>query len=125
MRSWLAACLALLLIGSCAPAPYRSASSEIAVAAEAPFYVQPERMAAKRIQVAKGPVDLVFIGDSITQNYEKQSANPAENYKPVWDAFYGRRNALDLGYGMDTTGATLWRFERGSLTASRRRSPWC
>ncbi|HEY4344093.1 MAG TPA: GDSL-type esterase/lipase family protein [Parvibaculum sp.] len=74
---------------------------------EAPFFVQPARMAEKHIRAASAPVDLVFIGDSITQNYE--------SYKPVWDAFYGRRNALNLGYGMDTTGATLWRIAQGEL----------
>lgn len=77
------------------------------VRVEAPFFAQPARMAEKHIRAASAPVDLVFIGDSITQNYEV--------YKSVWDAFYGARNALNLGYGMDTTGATLWRFAQGEL----------
>lgn len=75
-----------------------------------PFFVQPERMAAKRAIIGSGaPIDLVFIGDSITQNYEKP------DYQPVWQTFYGHRHALNLGYGMDTTGATLWRFRQGEL----------
>lgn len=74
---------------------------------EAPFFVQPERMAVKRVRMEAGPVDLVFIGDSITQNYE--------TYPSVWNEFYGHRNDVNLGYGMDTTGATLWRFEHGEL----------
>lgn len=74
---------------------------------ETPIFVQPERMAEKHALAASRTVDLVFIGDSITQNYEL--------YAPVWDAFYGRRNALNLGYGMDTTGATLWRIAQGEL----------
>lgn len=75
-----------------------------------PFFVQPERMAAKRTIIGSGaPIDLVFIGDSITQNYEKP------DYLPVWQKFYGHRHALNLGYGMDTTGATRWRFRQGEL----------
>jgi lysophospholipase L1-like esterase len=74
---------------------------------ETPFFVQPARMAEAHIRAVSAPVDLLFIGDSITQNYEV--------YRPVWDAFYGRRNALNLGYGMDTTGATLWRIAQGEL----------
>jgi lysophospholipase L1-like esterase len=74
---------------------------------EAPFFVQPARMAEKHVRAASASVNLVFIGDSITQNYEL--------YKPVWDRFYGARHALNLGYGMDTTGATLWRIAQGEL----------
>lgn len=75
-----------------------------------PFFVQPERMAAKRAVIDSGvSVELVFIGDSITQNFEKP------DYQSIWQKFYGHRHALNLGYGMDTTGATLWRFRQGEL----------
>lgn len=74
---------------------------------ETPYFVQPARMAEKHIRAVSAPVDLVFIGDSITQNYDV--------YKPVWERFYGARHALNLGYGMDTTGATLWRINQGEL----------
>jgi lysophospholipase L1-like esterase len=74
---------------------------------EAPFFVQPARMAQKHIEAVSAPVDVVFVGDSITQNYDV--------YKPVWDRFHGARHALNLGYGMDTTGATLWRIGQGEL----------
>ncbi|MDR3498501.1 MAG: GDSL-type esterase/lipase family protein [Parvibaculum sp.] len=106
---------ALLLAGCATPQAVAEHGAAAAVAAERPFFVQPERMAAKRVIAATAPVYLVFIGDSITQNFEKQSAIAAENYKPVWDRFYGGRHALNLGYGMDTTGAARWRFSEGEL----------
>lgn len=54
-----------------------------------------------------GPVDLVWLGDSITQNWEKP------DYKPVWDRFYGDRNAVNLGFSGDTTASVLWRLDHG------------
>ena len=41
-------------------------------------------------RVAKGKVDLVFIGDSITQAWEGGG-------KKVWAKHYGKRNAVNLG----------------------------
>ena len=96
---------ALVIVGAFAIAP--AFAPHLAPPGETPIFVQPARMAEKHIRAASAPVDLVFIGDSITQNYEL--------YAPVWDAFYGQRNALNLGYGMDTTGATLWRIAQGEL----------
>lgn len=106
---------ALLLAGCATPQAVAEQGAATAVAAERPFFVQPERMAAKRAVAAAAPVDIVFIGDSITQNFEKRSTIAAENYKPVWDRFYAGRHALNLGYGMDTTGAARWRFGEGEL----------
>ena len=43
-------------------------------------------------------VDLVWLGDSITQDWEQ--AGPAEwqDFAPVWRHFYGDRHALNLGF---------------------------
>lgn len=54
-------------------------------------------------------VDLVFVGDSITQNWD------TPGYRAVWDRFYGKRNALNLGFSGDTTSNVLWRFQHGEL----------
>lgn len=40
--------------------------------------------------------ELVFIGDSITHNWEKDGAS-------VWDRNYKKHNALDFGFGGDHT----------------------
>ncbi len=59
-------------------------------------------------RVAQGNVDLVFIGDSITQGWEGAG-------KEVWKEFYGERNAVNLGIGGDRTQHVLWRLENGNL----------
>jgi beta-glucosidase len=59
-------------------------------------------------RVEKGNVDLIFIGDSITQGWEGGG-------KAVWDEFYGRRNAVNLGIGGDQTQHVLWRLANGNI----------
>ena len=53
-------------------------------------------------------VDLVFLGDSITQAWEKEGAD-------VWDVYYRPRNALNLGFNGDKTENVLWRLAHGEL----------
>jgi beta-glucosidase len=65
-----------------------------------------QRHEAMNARVAKGNVDLVLIGDSITHGWEGQAA---------WKEFYGKRNAVNLGIGGDQTQHVLWRLENGNL----------
>ena len=59
-------------------------------------------------RVAKGNVDLVFIGDSITQGWGGKG-------KGVWAKFYGKRNTVNLGIGGDRTQHVIWRLDNGNL----------
>jgi lysophospholipase L1-like esterase len=59
-------------------------------------------------RVAKGNVDLVFIGDSITQGWEGRG-------RKVWEKYYGKRNAVNLGIGGDRTQHVIWRLQHGNL----------
>jgi lysophospholipase L1-like esterase len=59
-------------------------------------------------RVKKGNVDLIFIGDSITQGWEG-------NGKDVWAKFYAPRNAVNLGIGGDRTQHVLWRLDNGNI----------
>lgn len=56
----------------------------------------------------KGNIDLVFIGDSITQGWEGQG-------KDVWAKQYTPRKALNLGIGGDRTQHVLWRLDNGNI----------
>lgn len=69
-------------------------------------------------RVREGKADVVFLGDSITQNYEK-TKEPDENFKPTWDRFYGDRNAVNMGFSGDMTDHLLWRIEHGELDGIR------
>ena len=59
-------------------------------------------------RVAKGNVDLIFIGDSITQAWEGAG-------KEVWAKHYAPRNAVNLGISGDRTQHVLWRLENGNI----------
>jgi beta-glucosidase len=59
-------------------------------------------------RVKKGNVDLIFIGDSITQAWETDG-------KEVWQQHYTPRNAVNLGISGDRTQHVLWRLDNGNL----------
>jgi beta-glucosidase len=59
-------------------------------------------------RVKKGNVDLLMIGDSITQGWEGSG-------KEVWKKFYAKRNAVNLGISGDQTQHVLWRLENGNI----------
>jgi lysophospholipase L1-like esterase len=72
-----------------------------------------QRFEAKQAELHRGRVDLVFYGDSITQDYELAGPEPWRNFRPVWDRFYIARHAVNLGFNGDTTANLLWRLEHG------------
>jgi lysophospholipase L1-like esterase len=59
-------------------------------------------------RVKKGNVDLLLIGDSITQGWEGAG-------KDVWEKYYAKRNAVNLGIGGDRTQHVLWRLDNGNI----------
>ncbi len=65
-------------------------------------------------QAKKGNIDLLFLGDSITQGWlgrNGQGEGPIE----VWDRYYVPRNAADFGIGGDRTQHVLWRLDNGEV----------
>ncbi len=64
-----------------------------------------DRHASMVAEMAKGYVDLLMIGDSITHGWE------GADHKKVWDSYYGHRKALNLGIGGDRTEHVLWRLD--------------
>lgn len=63
---------------------------------------------AKAIAAKGGKIDLLFIGDSITQGWENEGA-------PVWQKHYAQRNAFAIGFGGDRTENVLWRLQHGAV----------
>jgi lysophospholipase L1-like esterase len=55
-----------------------------------------------------GGIDLLFMGDSITDNWRSRGKN-------VWEKTYGSRHAANFGIGGDRTQHVLWRIENGEL----------
>ncbi|WP_345530887.1 GDSL-type esterase/lipase family protein [Viridibacterium curvum] len=121
MRRLLAVCLVLsLCLTGCVSAP-PPASSEAA-----PIPVRRLQAAEKRdggvflrkhaafLQRAQeGPVDLLFLGDSITEGWGKAPA--------VWQQHYGSLRAANFGIGGDRVEHVLWRLDNGELDRIRPR----
>ena len=76
----------------------------------------------KLAEVRGRRVDLVWLGDSITQSWEKQGPPDWQDFAPVWQRFYGDRNAVNLGFRGDNTGHLLWRMQNGELDGIRPRA---
>ncbi|MDC1255931.1 GDSL-type esterase/lipase family protein [bacterium] len=57
----------------------------------------------------KSNVDIVFLGDSITHNWEKNAYGFS-----IWQQYYGDK-AFNMGFGGDRTQHLLWRIENGEL----------
>lgn len=75
-----------------------------------------DRHAAKLLEKRqRGRIDLVFLGDSITEQYEQAGPPAFLDYLPVWQRFYGDRRALNLGFKGDATSHLLWRVEQGEI----------
>lgn len=58
--------------------------------------------------IHQGKMDLLLIGDSITQGW-------ADSGRRIWDAYYGRRHAMNLGFAGDRTEHVLWRLNHGEI----------
>jgi lysophospholipase L1-like esterase len=74
-----------------------------------------QRHDAKLRDPQRKHVNLLFLGDSITQNYERADSRPWLNYRPVWDHYFANLGAFNLGFSGDTTGNLLWRIQNGEL----------
>jgi lysophospholipase L1-like esterase len=60
-------------------------------------------------QIAKGNIDLLWIGDSITHGWENTG-------KEVWDQYYAKRNAVNMGFSGDQTQHVLWRLDHSDFS---------
>ena len=68
-----------------------------------------DRHAKKIALVRKNKYDLILLGNSITNNFEKPQ------YQAVWNQFYSPRNALNLGYSGYRTENLLWNIQHREL----------
>jgi beta-glucosidase len=68
-----------------------------------------QKLEEKRQLIAAGtPPQVVFIGDSITQGWEKDGAE-------VWQRHFAPLHGLALGFGGDRTENALWRLQHGEI----------
>jgi len=73
------------------------------------------RHEAKLRELAAVHPELIFLGDSITENWEKVGPPDWQDFHPSWQRFYGDRKAVNLGFKGDTTASLLWRIRNGEV----------
>jgi lysophospholipase L1-like esterase len=73
------------------------------------------RHEAKLKEIAAAKPELIFLGDSITQDWEDTGPPEWRDFAPIWQRFYGDRHAVNLGFKGDTTASLLWRIRNGEL----------
>ena len=59
-------------------------------------------------QMEKGDIDLLMVGDSITEFWETAG-------RGVWDQFYGARKVLNFGVSGERTEHILWRIDHAPM----------
>lgn len=75
-----------------------------------------ERHEAKLHELAQAKPELIFLGDSITQDWEHSGPPEWQDFAPAWQHFYGDRHAINLGFKGDTTASLLWRIRNGEVS---------
>ena len=65
-------------------------------------------------RVKQGHVDLIFLGDSITHFWTSEGYWKNDGTE-VWNKFYGKRNAVNMGVRGDWTQHVLWRLDHGNI----------
>jgi lysophospholipase L1-like esterase len=73
------------------------------------------RFEAKQVELREKHPALIFLGDSITQNWERHGPPGWVDNAPLWQRFYGDRTAVNLGFIGDTTSSLIWRLRNGEL----------
>lgn len=63
----------------------------------------------------KRDVDLVFIGNSITQSWSNNDRHVWSVGQDTWDQYYMARNAANFGISGDKVENILWRIENGNF----------
>lgn len=65
-----------------------------------------QRHEAINRRTREGNIDLVFLGDSITQGWGNNE---------TWKRYFAPRNAANMGIGGDRTQHVLWRLDHGNV----------
>ena len=64
------------------------------------------------LQVINKPINILFIGDSITHAWEVEG-------EAAWQHYYAHQKSLNLGFAGDRTEHLLWRIQNGEIDGLR------
>ena len=100
--------LLVAVLGAMAGSVFGAASATVpAPQSGAAWMARHEAFVAER---TKGPIDVLFLGDSITDFWR----DPARG-GPVWEKNFGAMKAANFGISADRTQHLLWRIENGEV----------
>lgn len=74
-----------------------------------------QRHEAKLAELRAARPELIWLGDSITQNFELDGPQPWAKFHAVWTRLYAPFRAVNLGFKGDATSHLLWRMQNGEL----------
>jgi lysophospholipase L1-like esterase len=71
----------------------------------------------RSLAAAKADPDaqIVWLGDSITQYWQRQGGHGYDDVAPVWNRYYAPYHALNFGFIGDTTASLIWRLDHGQV----------
>jgi lysophospholipase L1-like esterase len=59
---------------------------------------------------------VVWLGDSITEYWQRQGTHGWDDIAPIWNRYYGGPyHALNFGFIGDTTASLIWRLDHGQV----------
>lgn len=58
---------------------------------------------------------IVWLGDSITQYWQRMGTLGYDDILPIWNEYYAPYDALDFGFVGDTTASLIWRLDHGQV----------
>ena len=113
MRSMLLVAAALMIGLAARPAQAANIATMPISRLQVPWWKA--RFEAKQAELRSRPVDMIWLGDSITQDWERSGPPTWQDFAPAWRHFYDGRHAVNLGFKGDSTCHLLWRIEHGEL----------
>jgi lysophospholipase L1-like esterase len=69
----------------------------------------------KLAELARVKPDLIWLGDSITQNFERDGEPAWAKFNTIWQRYYSQFRPVNLGFSGDATCHLLWRQMHGEL----------
>ena len=100
-------CMALIVCGMVAASSGRALSGDLNTTRPAEKDLPRHTGFLDDIKKMHGSIDLVFVGDSITDGWRGADA--------IWQKFFGPHKPLNLGISGDRTEHVLWRMQHGEL----------
>ena len=106
VRKWALSGTLLVAVATVAMSAVAANSAIIPIPQDSPRWLERHQSMSDRLKT--GHANVLWIGDSIVEKLEGPG-------KTVWDKYYARRDAVNLGIGGDRTEHVLWRLDHCNL----------